>query len=251
MALLAKEQRWRYCCLTAFLILLGLWALTSPVALAQEASATVNGVVSDPTGAAIPNAQVNLTNVNTTVVRSTKANTDGAYAFLNVLPGVYMLQASAAGFASVTQSAVTLEVNQTATFDFHLKVGETQTSVTVEATAAAVESSTSELGTVVANQEVVDLPLNGRNFTQLLTITPGVVNIHTDQSAGGGGLFVGNALGEYVQVVAVAFGISALGAGRFRTWFARSPRRLELVGGAGGLAIVAVGAGVIVSGRKD
>jgi threonine/homoserine/homoserine lactone efflux protein len=62
---------------------------------------------------------------------------------------------------------------------------------------------------------------------------------------------VGNALGEYVQVVAVAFGISALGAGRFRTWFARSPRRLELVGGAGGLAIVAVGAGVIVSGRKD
>jgi hypothetical protein len=197
MALLAKEQRWRYCCLTAFLILLGLWALTSPVALAQEASATVNGVVSDPTGAAIPNAQVNLTNVNTTVVRSTKANTDGAYAFLNVLPGVYMLQASAAGFASVTQSAVTLEVNQTATFDFHLKVGETQTSVTVEATAAAVESSTSELGTVVANQEVVDLPLNGRNFTQLLTITPGVVNIHTDQSAGGGGLFVGNALGEF------------------------------------------------------
>ncbi|MGA2185713.1 MAG: carboxypeptidase regulatory-like domain-containing protein [Bryobacteraceae bacterium] len=197
MALSAKEHRSRYCCLTGLLILLGLWAFTAPVALAQQASATVNGVVSDPSGAAIPNAQLNLTNVNTAVMRSTMANGDGAYAFLNVLPGVYTLQASAPGFGSVTQSEVTLQVDQTATFDFHLKVGETQTSVTVEATAAAVESSTSELGTVVSNQEVVELPLNGRNFTQLLTITPGVVNIHTDQSSGGGAGFAGNALGSF------------------------------------------------------
>jgi threonine/homoserine/homoserine lactone efflux protein len=62
---------------------------------------------------------------------------------------------------------------------------------------------------------------------------------------------VGNALGEYVQVPAVAVGVGALAAGGFRAWFARSPRRLELIGGAGGLAIVAVGAGLLVSGRKN
>lgn len=197
MASLAKEHRLRFASLTVLLIFLGLWVLTSPVAVAQEASATVNGVVSDPSGAAIPNAQVNLTNVNTKVVRSTRANGDGAYAFLNVVPGVYTLEATAAGFSSVKQTAVTLQVNQTATFDFHLNVGETQQSVTVEASAAAVEASTSELGTVVSNQQVVELPLNGRNFTQLLTITPGVANVNRDQSAGGGGSFVGNAIGSF------------------------------------------------------
>ncbi len=199
MATSAKEQRSRHYCLTALLILFGLWVLSSQVALAQEASATVNGVVSDPSGAAIPNAQVTLTNVNTSVSRITRTNGDGAYAFVNVVPGVYRVQASASGFTGVTQTAVTLEVNQTATFDFHLKVGETQTSVTVEAAAVAVEASTAELGTVVATQQVNDLPLNGRNFTQLLTITPGVANVNRDQSgtgagAGGGG-FAGAAIG--------------------------------------------------------
>lgn len=197
MATSAKVHRSRGCSLAALLVFFGFWALTSPVAVAQEASATVNGVVSDPTGAAIPNAQVNLTNVDTSVVRSSKANGDGAYAFLNVVPGVYTLQSSAAGFSTVTQTAVTLQVNQTATFDFHMKVGESQQSVTVEAIAAAVEASTSELGTVVTTQQVVDLPLNGRNFTQLLTLTPGVANVNRDQSGGGGGGFVGHAIGRF------------------------------------------------------
>jgi hypothetical protein len=116
---------------------------------------------------------------------------------LNVIPGQYSIRATAKGFSAMTQTQITLEVNQTATFDFHLKVGEAQSTVTVEATAAAVESSTSELGAVVNNREVVELPLNGRNFTQLLTITPGAVNINRDQSAGGGGGFVGNAIGSY------------------------------------------------------
>ena len=197
MATSARVGRSR-CVLTAgLMIILGLWAVTPPVARAQQASATVNGVVSDPTGAAIPNAEVILTNVKTAVARTSRSNGDGAYAFLNVVPGAYALQASASGFSTLTQSQVTLEVNQTATFDLHMQVGATQTSITVEATGAAVEASTSELGTVVGNQEVVELPLNGRNFTQLLTITPGVVNIHTDQSSGGGSGFAGNALGSF------------------------------------------------------
>jgi hypothetical protein len=185
--------------LTELLLPFSLWVLTMPVALAQQASATVNGVVSDPSGAAVPSAQIKLINVDTAVVRTTVTNTSGAYAFLNVVPGVYRIEATASGFAGVTQPSVTLEVDQTATFDFHLKLGEAQQSVTVEAAAAGVEMSTAELGTVVANRQVNDLPLNGRNFTQLLTITPGVANINRDQSGtgagSGGGGFAGAAIG--------------------------------------------------------
>ena len=184
--------------LAASLILLtNLW-LMSPVAIGQQATATINGVVKDQTGAAIPNARVDLTNVNTAVVRTTTTNNDGVYAFPSVVPGAYTLQASAAGFTTVKQAETTLQVNQTATFDFQLKVGGTQQNVTVNAAeGAALETSTSELGTVVATQQVTDLPLNGRNFTQLLTITAGVANINRDQSAGGGGGWAGHSLGSF------------------------------------------------------
>ena len=197
MALIAKEHSTRYCYLTALAILLSILVMIPSVGLAQQASATVTGVVSDPSGAAVPSAQVALTNINTSVVRSTTANNEGAYSLLNVTPGSYTIKASANGFTTMTQTQVTLEVNQTATLDFHMKVGEAQSTVTIEATASAVESSTSELGAVVNNKAVVELPLNGRNFTQLLTITPGAVNINRDQSSSGGGGFVGNPIGNF------------------------------------------------------
>jgi hypothetical protein len=178
----------------AFLSILG---LISRAALAQEATASINGVVKDPTGAAIANAQIELKNVNTAVVRTTASNTDGIYVFPSVAPGAYTMRASASGFTTVTQPETTLEVNQTATFDFHLQIGTAQSTVTVNATAAGVETSTSELGTVVEPAEVNDLPLNGRNFTQLLTITAGVANINRDQSSGGGGNWAGNSIGSF------------------------------------------------------
>jgi hypothetical protein len=182
--------------LAAFLGLLSL-CLTPRAAVAQQASASVNGVVADPSGASIPNVQVELTNVGTGVTRTTTTNSNGTYLFLNVVPGPYTMRASAPGFAMITQPQTTLEVNQTATFDFHMKVGGAQQSVTVEATAAGVEVSTAELGTVVTTREVNDLPLNGRNFTQLLTITAGVANVNRDQSQFGGGGWAGNSIGSF------------------------------------------------------
>jgi hypothetical protein len=179
-------------------LLLGIAGCFSPAILSQQSTATINGVVKDPSGAAIPNARVELTNVNTAVVRSTSTNNDGAYAFPSVVPGVYSMRVSAAGFAAVSQPPTTLEVSQTAIFDFQMKVGTTQENVTVSASEGAVlETATSELGTVVSTQEVTDLPLNGRNFTQLLTITAGVANINRDQSAGGGGGWAGHSLGSF------------------------------------------------------
>ena len=196
MASSARKQFAKCSRLTALLMLVGLWA-GAPPASAQQASAGVTGVITDPAGAVVAGAQIDLMNIDTGVVRNTSANNDGAYVFINVVPGNYTVKVGKPGFATVTESRIHLEVNQTATLDFHLKVGDTQTSVTVEASAVAVESSTSELGTVVSHQEVAELPLNGRNFTQLLTITPGVANVNRDQSGGGGGGFVGNAIGSF------------------------------------------------------
>jgi Carboxypeptidase regulatory-like domain len=179
------------------LMLLCIAGLIPPAAMAQQATANVNGVVKDPNGAAIPNAQVGLTNVNTGVERKTTTNTDGVYNFPSVVPGVYSMQASAAGFAAVSQPAVTLEVGQTASFDFQLTVGATSSTVTVNAAAPTLETSTSELGTVVSPTQINDLPLNGRNFTELLTMLPGVSNINTDQNSGGGGGWNGASIGQF------------------------------------------------------
>jgi hypothetical protein len=176
-------------------MLLSVAGLMPPVAMAQQAN--VNGVVADPNGAAIANAQVELTNVNTGVVRKTATNTVGIYNFPSVAPGTYSMQASATGFSAVSQPAVTLEVGQTATFDFQLKIGSTSSTVTVDAIAPTLETSTSELGTVVVPKEMNDLPLNGRNFTELLTILPGTVNLNTDQNSGGGGGWNGASIGQF------------------------------------------------------
>ena len=188
----------RFWFLAVSFLLLSLAGWMSPAAMAQQGTATINGVVKDPTGAAIPNARVELINVGTSVVRSTSTNSDGAYAFPSVVPGVYTMQASATGFSTVTQHESTLEVGQTATFDFQLTVGTAQQNVTVNAAeGATLETATSELGTVVNTKEVTDLPLNGRNFTQLLTVTAGVANINRDQSASGGSGWAGNSLGSF------------------------------------------------------
>lgn len=197
MRTLAGKHRNRHWYRGLLVMLLSFAGLMPPAAMAQQATATVNGVVEDPTGAAIPNAQVGLSDLSTGVTRTTTTNSAGLYTFLSVVPGTYSMRASATGFTTVSQPPVTLEVGQTATFNFHLKVGATQSSVTVNATAAALETSTSELGTVVAPHEMNDLPLNGRNFTQLLTITPGVANLNTDQSSGGGGGWNGASIGQF------------------------------------------------------
>jgi hypothetical protein len=178
-------------------MLLSVAALLTPAAMAQQATANVNGAVKDPSGAAIANAQIELTNVNTGVVRRTSTNADGIYNFPDVVPGSYSMQASATGFNAVSQPPVTLEVGQTATFDFQMKVGATTSTVTVNAIAPTLETSTSELGTVVAPKEMNDLPLNGRNFTELLTILPGTVNLNTDQNSGGGGGWNGASIGQF------------------------------------------------------
>ena len=154
--------------------------------LSQVSTASLNGVVKDPQGAAIPNATVKLHNLDTNVERIATTNGNGFYAIVSILPGNYSLEASASGFASQQIPNFKLAVDQTATFDFPLNVGTQSTVVTVQGSAPELDVTSSNLGTVMETKQVNDLPLNGRNFTQLLQLTPGVVPINVSQSSGGG-----------------------------------------------------------------
>jgi outer membrane receptor protein involved in Fe transport len=152
---------------------------------AQLSTASVTGIVRDPTGGVVAQARVVLRNPGTAVERSTVTNTAGNYVFLAVNPGRYTLETSAPGFKSSAVSEFTLAVNQTATIDVVLEIGALEQTVSVEASAAEIESATAELGAVVAEKQVVDLPLNGRNFTQLLSLSAGVAPVSVSQNATG------------------------------------------------------------------
>ena len=156
-------------------------------AQAQVSTASVNGTIRDVTGSLVPDTSLVLRNVDTNVEMRANSNAAGNYAFLNVPVGRYTIEASKAGFSTNRVETFTLTVNQTATFNVSLNVGSTQQSVTVEAVGDQVESSTAELGAVIGTKTVQDLPLNGRNFTQLLNLTPGMSPSNPTAASGGSG----------------------------------------------------------------
>ncbi len=153
---------------------------------AQQSTAAVNGTLHDATGAIVVDATIVLSNDATSVKRSTTSNGSGIYSFSNVLPGAYTLSASKTGFDTINHTGLVLSVNQTLTYNFDLKVGAEVTNVTVQASGVQLEASTSELGTVVNTVAIANMPLNGRNFTQLLMLTPGASRVVTAQNSGGG-----------------------------------------------------------------
>ena len=172
--------------LRSLVLLACLFALSAAAAFAQLSSATLNGVVRDSTGAVIAKASLVLSNVDTGIERLGNSNDSGNYVFVDITPGRYTLKATAQGFSTKQVSAFVLAVNQTATIDVALAAGAQSEVVTVEATSEQLQASTAELGTVIATKQVNDLPLNGRNFTQLLSLTPGVSPISVGQNNMGG-----------------------------------------------------------------
>jgi hypothetical protein len=155
-------------------------------AFAQRSTSGVNGVVTDHSGAVIPGAMVKLKNADTNVERNTVSGGSGDYFFTGLPPARYSLFVSAATFETETISPFVVGVDQVVTVDVPLKVGNVNQSITVEATNTEVESSTAQLGSIIDTKAVNDLPLNGRNFTQLLDLTPGVAPISTGLNSGGG-----------------------------------------------------------------
>src|SRR5256885_16611225 len=168
------------------LSLIGLLVLSALSALAQLSTSSLNGVVRDPTGAVVPNASVVLRNSDTGVEHRTATNGTGTYVFSDINPGRYTLKVTAPSFSTKQVSDFVLAVNQTATIDVSLDPGAQTVVVSVEATSEQLQVSSAELGTVIAGNQVHDLPLNGRNFTQLLSLTPGVAPISVGQNSMGG-----------------------------------------------------------------
>lgn len=163
-------------------IFLSLWI--AAVSFGQLSTASLSGNARDTSGAVIPNATVVLRNVDTSVERSTITNNAGDYVFLNISPGRYTVEAKASGFSSQQIPEFTLTVGQSGTMNFTLGVGTQTQVVTVEAGAQQLDLRGADLGVAIATKQVNELPLNGRNFTQLLQLTPGVVPIMTGQSSG-------------------------------------------------------------------
>src|SRR5256714_441252 len=124
-----------------------------------------------------------------------RTNSVGQYVFVDVQPASYLLEVSKTGFATQRQAEFSLEVNQTARIDVTLQVGTTTSAISVAAEATRVETSTAELGAVVGTEQINNLPLNGRNFTQLLLLSPGMSPANPSGNSGGG---PSKPIGEFV-----------------------------------------------------
>ena len=141
---------------------------------AQVIKASVRGTIMDDQGAAVADADVIITNVDTGYTRSMKSGSDGAYNFPDLPLGSYRIQAAHSGFKSATQTGIVLHVADSLAINVSLKVGAVSETVTVEASPVAVETTSGDLTGLIEGSQVSELPLNGRNFMQLVTLMPGV-----------------------------------------------------------------------------
>ena len=155
----------------------------SPRILRADVTGVILGTVTDPSGAAVPGATVRLTNTDTGLARTTKTDTVGGYEFLAVPVGQhYRVDVGARGFESVSQSQITLLVNQRFRADFALVVGSTTQTIEINANAVQVETTSTQLGDVIDDKKMTGLPLNGRSYIDLLGLQAGVVPVTSDAS---------------------------------------------------------------------
>jgi len=162
------------CGLAVGMILLTAWA--APVRAQAGASAQISGLVSDPSGAVVPNAKVTATHIDTGLVRTTISGADGIYALPNLPVGSYKLEVQAGGFETYIQTGIVLEVSNAVTVNVQLRVGEAKQQIEVAANASMVQTQTTSVASVMDNARVLDLPLNGRQATDLLMLMGAATN---------------------------------------------------------------------------
>ena len=167
-------------------IVVCLLCLTS-ISTFGQVSASLSGRITDPTGAAIPAATVTANNIETGIARTTLSNQSGEYQLLELPLGRYEVHASKEGFTEEKRAGISLVVGQAANADLTLQVGQIKQQVTVTENVPVVNSSTQDISGLVGEQQVRDLPLNGRSYDLLLTLNPGIVNF-TSQKTGGIGV---------------------------------------------------------------
>jgi hypothetical protein len=149
---------------------------------AQAVGATLSGTVSDPSGAVIAGAQIAIKNMGTDVTRTLTSDSAGFYSAPNLLPGTYEVTVTATGFSTSVQSNITLSVGAQQLLNFGLKVGEASQTVQVTESAPTVELTSATISAQVNAATVRELPLNGRDWTQLATLQPGVATVKMQAS---------------------------------------------------------------------
>ena len=162
-------------------------------ARAQQVTATLRGTAYDPSGSTVAAASIAVTQIETGFSRTAFTDSNGDFVLVELPVGHYRVQVDAKGFQRFVREGLILEVNQTALVAIHLTIGSGSTQVEVNADALLIESTTSALGKTVDQRTIQDLPLNGRHFTQLGTLQPGVVPITAGLSQAGGSLRDGQA----------------------------------------------------------
>jgi hypothetical protein len=168
-------------CLALALCLIWFWSVP---AVAQVSGATMSGLITDPSGAGIPNASVSIKNTGTGEVREVPTNGDGFYSAPNLLPGKYEVTITAQGFNKVVQKGITLTVGAQQALNLSLKVGQVNQTVEVTAAPPEVQTSSSTISATVDATTVRELPLNGRDWTSLAALEPGVSSIQNQVGTG-------------------------------------------------------------------
>src|ERR1700733_7871432 len=162
-------------------------------ATAQQITGSIRGSVVDPSGAAVQIASVSATQTETGLTRTAQTDHSGAYVLMELPVGHYRLQVEGKGFQTYIQQGIILDVNETATVPVRLAVGAETQKIEVLADAQLIQGTVTSLGKTISEREVLDLPLNGRNFTQLGLLQPGVVPLTPGLAEAGGSLRDGQA----------------------------------------------------------
>lgn len=147
--------------------------LSAGISFAQQDTGVITGVVTDPTGSAVPNATVALLNTGTNTSTAITTDSNGLFVATPLRIGTYTIGVEARGFKKSVREDVLLRVQDRLRIDFRLEVGQITETIEVSAEAALLQSETTSLGQVIATRPVSELPLNGRNFIQLIALTPG------------------------------------------------------------------------------
>src|SRR5882757_5431479 len=142
-----------------------------PACAQAVANALISGVVTDPSGAAIPDAKIIATQINTNAVRTSQSGPDGTFILPGLAIGPYKLQVEAQGFTTSVQTGIVLQVGESPKFNIALKLGDVATKVEVSSDAALVQTDTSSVSQVIDQARMVEMPLNGRQPTQLILLS--------------------------------------------------------------------------------
>ena len=167
-----------------------------------QATAQISGTVKDPSGAVLPGVEITATQTETGIVRTTVTNETGSYVLSNLALGPYRLEAALTGFRTFVQTGIVLQVNGSPVINPVLEVGQVSEQVEVQANATLVETRNAGVGQVIENQRILELPLNGRQVNDLITLAGAAVQTAVGRVQNGSSepyIQVGGALGYAVD----------------------------------------------------